>query len=79
MATMTSGRIPRRRPIANGDAYITNTIAWLVPSTPAVTCQPGYTGTQLTVPEHLREGYTGATLNMWITAGWAVGTTCARG
>ena len=68
MYTMTGGGFHGAAPIAGSDAYITNTIAWLVPSTPAVTCtSQGYTGTQLTWCQNICEkGYTGATLSMWI-------------
>ena len=68
MYSMTGGRLATSHPRAGSDAYITNTIAWLMPKAPIATCaSEGYTGTKLTWCRNICEmGYTGATLDMWI-------------
>ena len=66
--TMTGGYLASRYPRPGSDAYITNTIAWLMPKAPATTCaSEGYSGTKLAWCKNICEnGLTGAALDTWI-------------
>ena len=70
MYTMTGGSAYASYPTPGSDAYITNAIAWMMPTVvdPQNTCaSEGSTGTKLTWCKNICEmGYTGATLDIWI-------------
>ena len=68
LLTMSGGALASRYPRPGSDAYITNTIAWLMPRAPAISCaSEGYSGTKLLWCKNICEkAYTGATLEIWI-------------